>query len=968
MTLASTRRRNRTGYIAAASLVAVLLGTPSAPWAADDMEGRPSAEPASPPGLEESAEETVPAPPAPGAAVQVPAAVARALVEGARAEGSWGLVRALERVLDADPSLVATPARARAVAALAARIASGLPEFDEDHREALRVLILAYAPPSQRALVAERVEPALQPPAARAAAPGLPVGSFRLHPSLVVSEVWDDNIFATRSGEVEDFVTHVTPSFELRSDWDRHGLSLDGGADLSRYGDHDSEDTDDAWVGSEGHLDLDADTLLFGGGRFARAHEDRASPDEVNGKEPTVFHETTGFLGAERRFGRFGLRIGGTLDRLDFEDVGSLLGDINNDDRDRNMVTGGLRLGYRLIPRTEVFGQAAYDGRHYDSDRDDFGFDRDSDGVRLLAGLALAPRSDLWMALFAGYLGQSYRDASLEDVDAATFGAELEWSPLADTWLTVSVDRFLDETTLPGASADLVTRYAVTLEHDITPQVEGKLALAFLEDDYRGIPRSDDVYVASAGLRIDLGHHLFLAPEYRFVQRDSNVPSEDYTRSQVWLGLGADFPVPGRPRRRTRASGLAAAAAVAEAAPEPVPFDFGGPYAGFEAGAGSLLTDLDGPRRGGTSTLDTTFGDTGGTAGLFAGWGETWHGAYLGLEAEGELGGPKWRHGGEGRREFSLEEESTYGVALRAGVVLRGASLLYARGGPHWARFEGRYVLPPDDLEHHGTESGYRVGVGLEAPLSPSVFVRMEHVYSDYGRFDVAYTGATDRFAPRDTLTRLALGLHFRQLFGDGEEEPAPRAAPVDWSGPYVGAFVGHGTLGSGVKGPRENDGTLDADFSDHGWAGGLFTGYGRRCGDWYVGAELGGEASWTDWNHQRTFAGRNFSVEEKESVSAGLRLGRVVSEAALVYVKGGGARTLFSTSYLQGPVFVDQDDRRDGWQLGAGVEVAAGERTFVRLEYDYTDYGTYGLDYGSGADRFDPSSSRARLALGVRF
>lgn len=974
------RRRAHAPIVAAAFVVLLsLVGSPVPAGAAEEAAAPDAPVRPATPGPEEGVRPDVPGPASPPttALARVPVAVVRTLEEGARTEGAWGLVKALERVLDDDPSLVATPPRAAALATVAARLAQDLPDADADHRETVEVLILAYAPPSQRADVAARVAAALEPPPPPAPAPaparedGVRLGSFRLHPALVVSELYDDNIFATRSDEEDDFVTHVTPSFLLRSDWQRHGLSFDAGGDFAFYDDNGDENTQDAWVGADGHLDLAEDTVLFGGARYAREHEDRASPDDVNGDEPTRYYETEGYLGLEQRIDRWSFRLGGTVDRLDFRDVSALVGELDNDDRDRTMTTGGLRVGYRLGDRIELFGQAAWDGRSYDRSRDDFGFDRDSDGVRLLAGLAFAPRADLWIAAFGGYLGQDYDDPLLDDVDTGTFGLELEWSPLERTWITVFVDRFLDETTLPGASSDLVTRVGATLEHEITERVEGRMTLSWAQDDYRGISRSDDVYYASAGLRFDLGHHLFVAPEYRFVHRDSNVFTEDYTRSQVWLALGMDFPVAGQPRRRTRA--LRALAPPPGAEVEVVPFRLGGPYLGVQVAHGGLLTDLEGPRRMGTSELDASFGDLGGAAGLFAGWGARWRCLYLGLELEGEIGEAEWHHeGDETRRVFSLRRTWGWSGALRAGVVLRDAALLYVRGGPAWARFENEYVLAPDDIDESHTETGYRVGVGLEAPITASLFVRGDHVFSDYGSWNVDYTGASDVFAPRETMTRLGVGMRFGDLLHDlfgGGERPAPRAAPVDWSGPYVGGLLGHGVLGANVTGVREGGGAFDADFADHGFSGGLFAGWGHRWAGWYLGGELGGEASWADWSHDRSFFGRDFAVEQKYDIEAAVRLGRVLQETALFYVKAGGARSRFQTTYLRDVVFVEQDDSRNGWRVGAGLEVAASDRTFVRLEWDYTSYSSYEVDYGDvEPDAFDPSSSRARLAVGLRF
>lgn len=909
----------------------------------------------------------------------IPPAVTQALEKGAASGGAWGLIRALEHALDTDPSLVATPQRAAALARVAGRLAATLPEVDADDREALRVLVLAYAPPATRGDAAPLVAGAL----ATTALPrdeGIRLGSFRAYPGLGLSGVYDDNIFATRSDQKAGWAGHIMPSLLIRSPGGRRGISLDAGADIARYAQFDSENTSDAWAGSDAHYALGAGTILFGGGRFAHLHEDRSSPDDINGLEPTRYDDASGYLGLEHRLDRWSFRLGGTAAHLNFYDVKTLFGTLDNSGRDRLLTTGGLRVGYALGRGAELFAQGAYDGRRYDESTDLFGFDRSSNGMRVLAGFSVSPRSDLWLSAFGGMLRQHIEDPQLEDVSAPAFGAELEWRPREDTTLTGFVDRFLDDTTLPDASFNLVTMIGATLEVQIQPRIKGRLVASWAENDYQGIPRRDDVYYASAGLRLDVGHHIYLAPEYRFEHRSSNVATGEYTRNQIWLGFGADIPVAGQPRRRTRPLTLAAAPAAER--PPPVPFSFDGPYAGVQLSEGALLGDLDAPRRSGTSTLHAPFANFGGTYGIFAGWGRTFGPfelgsvpvgrVYLGLEAEGEYSDEEWDHTGtEDRRVFSLDKTWSTGVSLRAGMVLRDAALLYGRFGGVWGRFKTDYTFGTESIDRSEIEPALRYGVGLEVPVSSWLFLRVDHTYTRYDHFNLDYSEGPDSFRPAELLDRFGLGLHFDgllRLSGIGPQEPAPRAAPARLSGPYVGAFADQGVLMDTVTGPRETNGRLSADFGDQGFRGGLFAGYGHRFGDWYAGGEIAGGGSNVEWKHVRTNFGRTFSTQEKYSIRGSLRIGRVLNDSALLYVRGGAVRTQFQTTYQIGSVFVDQDDSRNGWLVGAGLEAAVTDRTFIRLEYDYSAYAQYKVDYLSGVDTFDPRASRAELAVGVRF
>jgi hypothetical protein len=108
--------------------------------------------------------------------------------------------------------------------------------------------------------------------------PGLPIGTFIALPQVVLSSTRDDNIYARRTDETEDTIFTLSPSLVLQSDWDRHELSVDLGADLDRYQDATSEDVEDFWLGLDGTRELTEHARVFGGLRHTRDHEDRYVP------------------------------------------------------------------------------------------------------------------------------------------------------------------------------------------------------------------------------------------------------------------------------------------------------------------------------------------------------------------------------------------------------------------------------------------------------------------------------------------------------------------------------------------------------------------------------------------------------------------------------------------------------------------------------------------------------------------
>ncbi len=904
-------------------------------------------------------------------AAPVHAEVSERLEVGAQRDGAYGVLSALEDLLVESPDLAASPDQADGLLALVLETLERTPDAEEDHARAAGVLVVAFAPPARRDEVAAVVAAAMsefgEPDEARVDdEPVLRFGDFRVFPGLATGLRYDDNLFATERGEVDDLALVVAPSLGIGSEWQRHELDLEFGGELTRYQENPGEDYEDFFAGGDFRYDVSPVSNVFGGASFRRAHEERGSPDDVNGEEPTIYDQSSAYLGAARRFGRLGLRIGGTLRDLDFDDVPAFFGEINNDDRDRRLLTGGGELSWRLGPwqdrRARVFARLAADLRDYDDRRDDWGFERSSEGWRAELGTELWVGRSAVLELFAGWMHQGYDDSAFDDVDEPSFGASLEWSPIEGTWLTATVDRTLEETTLPFASSYLVTRVGASVDQELSPRTSWRIAASWLQNDYQGVGRKDDLYVVSASLRHRIFGPFTIEPGYRFVHRDSSSPGESYDRNQVFLRLAAELTAPSR--WRTRAPRRHSVAEIAwDELPET---DFSGFYLGAQAGIDALASPMRGPRRMGTSFLQTSFGDHGGSAGIFAGVGTLWRGLYLGLEVDGDLSDTDWDHDSRPDvRFFSIERESSYGASVRIGSRIGPAGLLYARIGAQHTRFRTRYERGVAVVDDFDSNTALRTGVGLEAGGYGRSFVRMDYSFADHDEVDADFGGGIDAFDRREAMFRAGLGYRFVSFLEPATDRSRGEAPVLDLGGFYLGVQLGHGALTTELEGPRRG-GTrsLVADFGDHGFSWGGFGGWGHSIGRWYGGIELEGEASEAEWIHRRPGLDRFFTLEKRSSVGAGLRLGFQLPSASLLYGRVGAVHTRFRNFYAVEGFVVDEEDGRTGLRFGGGLEVPASEHVRIRADYSFTRYEREDLDYGLAIDEFDPEESQFRIGL----
>jgi opacity protein-like surface antigen len=850
------------------------------------------------------------------------------------------------------------------------------------------------------------VTAALAAPTAQAqtteAPAGIPADGFLWRTQASLTSMYDTNIYATRANEIADTVWLFTPTLSGESQWRRHRVRVNAGADLGRYGEYASENFDDYWADVEGRYDLGPGSNLFGGLGYSREHEERGSPDSPAGgvgaalveDEPTVYDAYSAHAGVTDQTAEGNLRFGGTFERLVFRDDEF----VENSDRDRDLYGLGVRYGHRLDAAREVFVQALWDGRYYDQTRDDFGYTRNSDGYRLGIGLKQKLGPGLDAEGFVGYLRQDYDDDRFDTVSTADFGAKLNWQATPGTKVRLSIDRSLNETTLAGSSSYLYTRLDGSVSHDLDSDTTLNASLGVGLAEYQDVGRDDWLYSAGFNLRHMLSRQVYVTAGYRIANRDSNVaegelPSAfdpyDYGRQQLYLTLG----VLAYPEPRSDAD-------TPTGAPAATALPGSGGYVGGQVGYGVLGTDIRPDEAPGAAA--SNHGGDGWEGGLFAGYGLGLGRWYIGAELEADTAAERWGADwvrpatGLNRGEsFGVERESGYAASALLGYALPGSHLLYGRLGYATADFEAEYTATGgrDVSRVSSTESGVRLGAGAELPLRDGWFVRFDYAYTDYGDFAVDYLrqpGSGSRLRPAvdtydlaDAVFRVGIGIRFggRSERAEAEAETAPLA------GFYAGAALGQLALHGNVAGTVSERNTAEgaafpvaADYADYGGMGGVFAGWGIERNRWYLGIEVEAEGAEADWRQPRESEGgqrergRGFSVARKEGYGIGARLGYQLANGALLYARGGVMQSRFATSWLKGQevdTAVVRDDRLVGTRFGAGAELPATDRLFVRLDYTRTDYGDVSF---TTTQRFaddvsiDSAENVFRLGLGYRF
>lgn len=375
---------------------------------------------------------------------------------------------------------------------------------------------------------------------------GLPVGGFTVFPEMVVAPLFDDNVFRTEDDTTSDVVTVFSPTVNVESNWSRHGLSFEAGADVGRYLDETDENFEDYRFNAGGRLDVTRDTIVRLAGGYAHRHQGRGDPDDPAGSlEPTQYDRYSGDLQASHRMGRFTGILSGGVAQLDYEDVPRRGGgpDINNDDRDHLTYDASAQLNYEIVPDYDAFVRVGTNWTDFDDSVDDAGFDRDNHGYEGVVGMEVDFGGIIFGDFFAGYMFNERDDDALDDIDGYTVGADITWNVTRLTTITGTAEREIRNTTL-GGSGSLATSVGLQVDHELLRNVIISANASGQQNEFEGgIDRTDYNFVGGLGIDYFINRYFFVGALYEHRERlsEGNDDGTDFSVNIAGVRAGAQF-------------------------------------------------------------------------------------------------------------------------------------------------------------------------------------------------------------------------------------------------------------------------------------------------------------------------------------------------------------------------------------------------------------------------------------------
>ncbi len=180
-------------------------------------------------------------------------------------------------------------------------------------------------------------------------------------------------------------------------------------------------------------------------------------------------------------------------------------------------------------------------------------------------------------------------------------------------------------------------------------------------------------------------------------------------------------------------------------------------------------------------------------------------------------------------------------------------------------------------------------------------------------------------------------------LAADLEPPPIEDLRPgYDWTGPYVGGFVGIASLdGNYDASPFCGCIASDIELSGSGYHAGLLAGWNYQFDNIVVGIE--GDYAWGGEIADNDSVAELTSLHFDSIATLRARAGWA-HDATLLYVTGGAAFIDTEFSGEVGVETVSDGTWLTGWTVGGGIEHAFGGGLAGRLEYLYVD--VPGADY----------------------
>ncbi len=375
-------------------------------------------------------------------------------------------------------------------------------------------------------------------------AQGIPIGAFVFRPLLGLSSEFNDNVLATASNPLDDWVFRLEPRLSLSSitaDGDGDGLALETYGRISRYADAISENTDEYGGGAHGILTVLTGTELRGGLEFSHSALSRQSElSPLEALHPIEYNAGAANVTAAHDFGEWRLAARFDWQRFAYQNGIDRAGNaIFEKFLNYDVTTETLRADYGVSPDTSLFIAGQWSDTGYDEKPPLTQFNRKADGFEITGGVHLHATEVIEGDVSIGYLQADYPHIAGQNLSELAAHAALSWYPTRITSVTLRFDRTVRESALQLSAGYLDTGGSLLIDHELRHNVILDAHLDYSHAAYQGVDRNDDVWRAGFGAKYLISNQMNLALDFDHEARASSGAQRfaDFDANRITLSL-----------------------------------------------------------------------------------------------------------------------------------------------------------------------------------------------------------------------------------------------------------------------------------------------------------------------------------------------------------------------------------------------------------------------------------------------
>jgi hypothetical protein len=386
---------------------------------------------------------------------------------------------------------------------------------------------------------------------------GIRLGSITLKPSVGFNVALDDNIYAQEVNQQRDAILTLSPSLVVQQKSPIATAELEVSANLERYMDQGSENSDDGFARGSVRIRPDPTLQLTSDFNLVRRAEDRRNLGSFTlAPTPVRFTSVESQVGAEKALGSLRFGLSGRVRRASYNSGTAPDGTgIDYSFRNFNIYQGTARVGFSRTGSSQLYLAGTYNRRLYDQRPGDPNFDpltrfdRTSSGYRIELGYNRQVSALLFFMGQIGYLRQDFADSRLRDIQGLSFSGNLLYNFTPLTSVTARASRTLDETVTPLAAGNLRSEVAVRVDHELLRNliVSADVRYADIQPsdvtegadaaDLLRFARQSQEFETGASARYLLSRKITIDGDIRYRLRSSSDPTIGFNNFVAMLGI-----------------------------------------------------------------------------------------------------------------------------------------------------------------------------------------------------------------------------------------------------------------------------------------------------------------------------------------------------------------------------------------------------------------------------------------------